>query len=125
MVGVNNVSLFFADRPLFNEINFIINKQDRIGLVGKNGAGKSTLLKALAGIQKIDSGSISYPSELSLGYLPQDMDFAVGRSVLDETKTVFKKTQELQAKIDDINHQLAVREDYHSEDYLSLLDHLS
>lgn len=125
MVGVNNVSLFFADRPLFNDINFIINKQDRIGLVGKNGAGKSTLLKALAGIQKIDKGNISYPSELTLGYLPQDMDFASGKTVIEETKTVFKKTQGILAKIDHINHQLAVREDYQSDDYLSLLDSLS
>ena len=125
MVGVNNVSLFFADRAIFNEIAFIINKQDRIGLVGKNGAGKSTMLKALAGLQKIDSGNISYPSDLTIGYLPQDMDFESGRTVLDETKTVFEEIHKIQHSIEDINHQLAVREDYESDDYLSLLDKLS
>lgn len=119
------MSLFFADRAIFNEIAFIINKQDRIGLVGKNGAGKSTMLKALAGIQKIDSGNISYPSDITIGYLPQDMDFESGRTVLDETKTVFSEIHKIQHAIEDINHQLAVREDYESDDYLSLLDQLS
>ncbi|KAA3649983.1 MAG: ABC transporter ATP-binding protein [Bacteroidetes bacterium] len=125
MVGVNNVSLFFADRALFNDINFIINKQDRIGLVGKNGAGKSTMLKALAKIQKIDSGTISTPTGLTMGYLPQDMDFVSGRTVWNETETSFSETLSIKNKIDVINHQLAVREDYESESYLKLLDDLS
>lgn len=125
MVGVNQVSLFFADRAIFNEINFIVNKQDRIGLVGKNGAGKSTMLKALAGIQKLDAGSISYPNGLSIGYLPQDMDFISGRTVWEETESTFEDTLKIQEKIEDINHQLAVREDYESDEYLGLLDALS
>lgn len=125
MVGVNNVSLFFADRAIFNEINFIINKQDRIGLVGKNGAGKSTMLKALAGIQKLDSGSISFPNGLTVGYLPQDMDFISGRTVWDETETTFSETLKINKRIDEINHQLGVREDYESDSYLKMLDELS
>jgi ATP-binding cassette subfamily F protein 3 len=125
MVGVNNVSLFFADRAIFNEINFIINKQDRIGLVGKNGAGKSTMLKALAKIQKLDSGAISFPNGLSVGYLPQDMDFTSGRTVWDETETTFGETLAIQAKIDEINNQLGIREDYESDSYLNLLNDLS
>lgn len=125
MVGINNASLFFADRPIFNEISFIINKQDRIGLVGKNGAGKSTLLKALAGLQKLDYGNVSYPNGVSIGYLPQDMDFVSGRTVWAETESSFSKSLELQNKINEINNQLAVREDYESDDYMKLLDDLA
>lgn len=125
MVGVNNVSLFFADRAIFNEINFIINKQDRIGLVGKNGAGKSTMLKALAGLQKLDSGSISLPNDLTVGYLPQDMDFISGRTVWAETETTFSETLSIQKKIEEINNQLAIREDYESDSYLKMLDDLT
>ena len=75
MVGVNNAVLHFADRAIFNSISFIINKQDRIGLVGKNGAGKSTMLKALAGIQKLDSGAISFPTGLTFGYFLASFSF--------------------------------------------------
>jgi len=125
MVGVNNVSLHFADRAIFNDITFIVNKLDRIGLVGRNGAGKSTMLKSLSGIQAIDSGSISFPNGLTIGYLPQDMDFVSGRTVWKETETAFGKTLSLQDRIDEINHELAVREDYESDSYLSLLDELA
>ena len=124
MVGVNNAVLHFADRAIFNSISFIINKQDRIGLVGKNGAGKSTMLKALAGIQKLDSGSIYFPTGLTLGYLPQDMDFESGRTVWKETETSFSKSLDIKSRIDEINHQLATREDYESDSYMQILDEL-
>lgn len=119
------MSLHFADRAIFNDITFIVNKLDRIGLVGRNGAGKSTMLKSLAGIQAIDSGSISFPNGLTIGYLPQDMDFVSGRTVWKETETAFGKTLSLQDRIDEINHELAVREDYESDSYLNLLDELA
>ena len=125
MVGVNKITLSFADRFLFNNVSFIINKQERIGLVGKNGAGKSTMLKILAGVQTADSGNISTPSDFSLGYLPQDMEFEEGRTVWEETATVFDQLARTQAKIDDINHQLVTREDYESDSYMQLLDDLT
>ena len=125
MVGVNKITLSFADRFLFNNVSFIINKQERIGLVGKNGAGKSTMLKILAGIQPADSGNISTPSDFSLGYLPQDMEFEEGRTVWEEAATVFDQLARTQAKIDDINHQLVTREDYESDSYMQLLDDLT
>lgn len=125
MVGVNKITLSFADRFLFNNVSFIINKQERIGLVGKNGAGKSTMLKILAGVQLPDEGNISTPSDFTLGYLPQDMEFEEGRTVWEETATVFDKLARIQSKIDQINTQLVTREDYESESYLQLLDDLT
>lgn len=125
MVGVNNATLHFADRAIFNDISFIVNKQDRIGLVGKNGAGKSTMLKALAGEQALDKGNISFPTGLTVGYLPQDMDFISGRTVWAETESSFSKSLAIQQKIDQINVQLAEREDYESDSYMDLLNDLA
>jgi ATP-binding cassette subfamily F protein 3 len=125
MVGINELTVNFGERYLFDKISFIINKSDRIGLVGKNGAGKSSLLKIIAGESESDGGNISMPTDFRVGYLPQDMDFAHGRTVMEEAKSVFKEVNEINAKIDDINHQLATREDYESESYMELLNNLS
>jgi len=125
MVGINELTVNFGERYLFNKISFLINKQDRIGLVGKNGAGKSSLLKIIAGENQPDEGNVSTPADFTIGYLPQDMDFGHGKTVLDETKSVFKEVNLINAKIDDINHQLETRTDYETDDYMDLLNHLN
>ena len=91
MVGINELTVNFGERYLFNKVSFLINKQDRIGLVGKNGAGKSTMLKVIAGEYVADEGNVSFPADFTFGYLPQDMDFVHGRTVLEETKLVFEE----------------------------------
>lgn len=125
MVGINELTVNFGERYLFNKISFLINKQDRIGLVGKNGAGKSSLLKIIAGENQPDEGNVSTPADFTIGYLPQDMDFGHGKTVLDETKSVFKEVNLINAKIDDINHQLETRTDYESDSYMDLLNQLN
>lgn len=125
MVGINELTVHFGERYLFNKASFLINKQDRIGLVGKNGAGKSTMLKIIAGENQSDGGNVSYPADFTFGYLPQDMDFSHGKTVLEETKSVFKEVNEINAKIEDINHQLETRTDYESDSYMDLLNHLN
>ena len=125
MVGINELTVNFGERYLFNNISFIVNKNDRIGLVGKNGAGKSTLLKIIAGEYEPDGGNISFPSGYMVGYLPQDMDFIHGNTVMEEAKSVFKEVNEINEAIDKINHQLATREDYESDSYMDLLNHLN
>jgi ATP-binding cassette subfamily F protein 3 len=125
MVGINELTINFGERYLFNKISFIINKSDRIGLVGKNGAGKSSLLKIIAGESESDGGNISMPSGFRVGYLPQDMDFSCGKTVMEEAKSVFKEVNEVNEKIDKINEQLAVRTDYESESYSEMLNELS
>ena len=125
MVGINEVTVNFGERYLFNKISFLINKQDRIGLVGKNGAGKSTLLKIIVGEHQANGGNVSFPADYTVGYLPQDMDFEYGKTVLEEGKSVFKEVIKINEKIEEINHQLATREDYESEGYMDLLNQLN
>ena len=121
MVSVNEISVHFGGRTLFEEISFLINKQDRIGLAGRNGAGKSTLLKIIAGEQTPDSGEVTKPNTCTIGYLPQDMTHQPGKTVFDETASAFTEVQALEKKIEHVNEQIATRTDYESDEYMKLL----
>ena len=122
MISVNGVTVSFGGYDLFDNISFLINPKDRIGLAGKNGAGKSTLLKILSGHQNPTKGEIAMPKSCTIGYLPQDMIHQHGRSVFEETETAFEEIQQLEIRIDEINHQLETRSDYESNDYSKLIE---
>ncbi len=124
MVSINNLGVEFSARPLFSNINFVINKNDKIALVGKNGAGKSTLLKIIAGLQSPTSGTISKPGEVTIGYLPQQMEVADDTTLIAETRKAFSNFISLKNEIEDINRQLAIRDDYESESYQNLITKL-
>ena len=124
MVTVGNLSIYFGSRTLFSKIGFFIGPRDRIGLVGKNGAGKSTMLKTLAGIQKPNEGSISFARGTSVGYLPQEMHHNEDAAVYEEAKSAFSEVQELKALIEKLGNDIAVHEDYTSDDYSNKLDQL-
>lgn len=124
MIAVSNVFLAFGGRTIFDEVSFLINKNDKIGLVGRNGAGKSTLLKVLKGIQKIDGGDIMYPKGTIIGYLPQEINSTSQLTVIDETKTAFDDTLKIIQRKDDIVHALETRTDYESEAYMELINEL-
>lgn len=124
MIAVSNVSLHFSGRVMFDEVSFLINTNDKIGLVGRNGAGKSTLLKVLKGIQQIDGGDIMYPKGTIIGYLPQDLDSLSELSVIDEAKKAFETVLVFLKEKDDIVHQLETRTDYESDDYMELINRL-
>ncbi|MBL7893327.1 MAG: ABC-F family ATP-binding cassette domain-containing protein, partial [Bacteroidia bacterium] len=115
----------FGGSFLFEDISFLINQKDRVGLAGKNGAGKSTLLKILAGEQKPQKGEVSKPNDCTIGYLPQDMVHNLGKTVFDETATAFDEVKKLEAAIVDITHQLETRTDYESDAYMNLITHLN
>lgn len=125
MVGVNNLSVQFSGEPLFDNVSFIINPKDRIGLVGKNGSGKTTLLRIIAGLFTPESGNISRPNYLTTGFLQQEMLLSGKGTVLEETLTAFKEAQELEKKIHILTEEIAVREDFHSADYLKLIGRLN
>jgi len=121
MVSINNISLSFGERILLNDISFLIKTRDRIGLVGNNGAGKTTLLKIISGLQTPDSGTVQKPSDLTIGYLPQQMRHIDSKSLFNEVKTAFSEILELENKIHKLNIEMEKRTDYHSAEYLKLI----
>jgi ATP-binding cassette, subfamily F, member 3 len=125
MISVNGLSIHYTGSSLFDNVTFIVNDRDRIGLVGKNGAGKSTLLKILARQLVPQEGTVAIPSGQTVGYLPQDMEHNSGKSVFDEASTAFEEVIKLQREIEHINNQLTTRTDYESEDYLNLITSLN
>jgi ATP-binding cassette subfamily F protein 3 len=125
MISINQLSVSFGGFDLLKEISFQINPRDRVGLVGKNGAGKSTLMKIIANLQEPSSGDIAKPDGYRIGYLPQTMALAEGRTVYNETRRAFDEVMNIDKEIREINLQLATREDYHSEAYENLIHRLS
>lgn len=122
MLSVEHLSVEFSARPLFSDVSFVINKKDRIALVGKNGAGKSTLLKILSGHQEPTSGTISVQNDITIGYLPQVMVLSDEHTVMQEAEKAFEHISEMQESIERLNNQLAERTDYESADYMALVD---
>ncbi|GAB7086531.1 ABC-F family ATP-binding cassette domain-containing protein [Marinifilum fragile] len=125
MISINNLTVEFGGFTLFKEVSFLVNSRDRIGLVGKNGAGKSTLLKIFAGLQGATKGNVSVPSEIKIGYLPQQMNHFDGRTVMEEALSAFEEVLGLEKEIAKINAEIAERTDYESEDYMKLINRLS
>lgn len=125
MISVNGATVAFGGFTLFDNISFLINPKDRIGLAGRNGAGKSTMLKLLAGQQNPTKGEIAIPRECKIGYLPQDMTHQHGRTVFAETETAYQEVQMMQKRLDEINHQLETRTDYESDEYMKLIEDLT
>ncbi len=125
MVSVQDLSLSFGSFDLLTDISFLINEQDRIGLTGKNGAGKSTLLKLIAGIQSPTKGKVDKSKEVTIGYLPQQMNLDDKTTVINEALTAFEGLINLEGKIESYSREIALRTDYHSSDYLNLCDRLA
>lgn len=115
----------FGGFTLFDDVSFVVNKKDRIALVGKNGAGKSTMLKIFAGLQSPTSGTVSVPREVTVGYLPQQMQLADSRTVRQEAERAFEHIHQMEQEIERLNAQLAERTDYESEGYQKLIDRVT
>ncbi len=122
MISVENLKVEFGARPLFEGVSFVINKKDRIALVGKNGAGKSTLLKILAGMQQPTGGTVAVQKDMTVGYLPQVMVLSDEYTVIEETEKAFSHINELQAEVERLSNELAGRTDYESPEYMALVE---
>lgn len=121
MISIENLSVEFGGFTLLNDISFVLNTNDRTALVGKNGAGKSTLLKIIAGIQRPSQGRVSYPKEISIGYLPQQMKLNDTLTVKEEAALAFNHLQEMQNELENLHIQLSRRTDYESEAYQHII----
>ena len=125
MVSIQNLSVEFSAKSLFDNINYVINPCDRIALVGKNGAGKSTMLKIIAGIQSPTSGKVSMPRDITVGYLPQQMELNDTLTVKEEVRKAFAHIDDLKRKLDEATEELSSRTDYESDEYHELIERVS
>ncbi len=121
MISVNNLSLYFGGQDVFKNISFMVNKGDKIGLVGKNGAGKSTLLNLLSNNLTPNEGGVAIPNGLILGYLTQDLDFEDGRTVIEEAQTAFSYLNDIKDRLVIVNKEINERTDYETDSYLELI----
>lgn len=125
MISVDGLAVAFGGTTLFKDISFVINDKDRIALMGKNGAGKSTLLKIIAGAQAPTRGRVAAPKDAVISYLPQHLMTDNDRTVFEETAQAFAHIHRMQARIDELNHEMATRTDYESESYYQLIEEVS
>ena len=125
MISIEGLTVEFGGFTLLDNLSFVVNKKDRIALVGKNGAGKSTLLKILAGLQQPTRGTVSVPRDTTIGYLPQQMQLEDTRTVREEAELAFAHIHETEAEIDRINRELSARTDYESEAFQALIERMT
>ena len=125
MISLDNLTVSYGGWTLFDNISFLINPKDRIGLVGKNGAGKTTLLRIITGEQQPTSGSVTLNGDCTLGYLPQTMRVADTTTLAEETAKAFDEVLRLEAEIAQLTREIAERTDYESEGYEKLLHRLN
>ena len=125
MISLDNLTVSYGGWTLFDQISFLINEKDRIGLVGKNGAGKTTLLRIIIGEQQPTEGAVTINSECTIGYLPQQMRVADTTTLKAETEKAFDEVLRLEAEIGELTAEIATRTDYESEEYEALLHRLN
>lgn len=125
MISLDNLTVSYGGWTLFDNISFLINPKDRIGLVGKNGAGKTTLLRIITGEQQPTSGAVTINGECSVGYLPQQMRVHDTTTLVEETAKAFEEVLRLEAEIERLTREIAERTDYESSDYEQLLHRLN
>lgn len=125
MLSLNNIGVTFGSDPLFSDVSFQVNPKERIALAGRNGAGKTTMMNIIAGKQEPTTGSVSAPSDMTIGYLPQHMLTQDGRTVREEARLAFSKEIELHQQVDRLNQELGERTDYDSDEYMDLVQHLA
>jgi len=121
MISVNDIAVQFSGRTLFKGVSFVINPADKIALMGKNGAGKSTMMKIIAGMDKPTKGSVQYPKEAVIAYLPQHLLTQDDCTVFEEASKAFVKVFEMRDEMERLNKELETRTDYESDAYAAII----
>ena len=121
MISIDNLKVEFGVKPLFDNVSFVVNDNDRIALMGKNGAGKSTMLKIISGLQEPTSGTVSVSKDTTVGYLPQVMNLQDSTTLHDEVLKAFGDVQRQQQLIERMGRELAERTDYETDSYMQLV----
>ncbi len=125
MISIQGLKVEFGSQVLFENISYVVNKRDKIALVGKNGAGKTTMLRIITGEQMPTSGTVARQADITIGYLPQQMVLKDELTVKQEAQRAFEHLQQMDAAIDHMNQELADRTDYDSEDYQELIERVA
>jgi len=125
MYSVENLTVSFGGFNLLDSIGFVVDKKERIALVGKNGAGKTTLLKIIAGLQEPTNGQVAMPKDVVVGYLPQQKQFFSELKVKEEATLAFEPILQMESKLEQLNQELAHRTDYESDSYHNLIDKIT
>ena len=125
MISIEGLTVEFGGYTLLDQLSFVINKKDRIALVGKNGAGKTTLMKIIAGMQAPTKGIASVPKDITIGYLPQQMQLNDTCTVLEEAERAFEHIHQTETEIQRLNLELSERTDYESEAFHKLIDRVT
>ncbi len=125
MISISNLSVQFSGNYLFDNISFFLRQQERIGLVGKNGAGKTTLMRILNGDSEPEAGNVSMSNDCKVGFLPQEIVFTGNDTIFDEALRAFEEALRLDKKIKKLTAAISISHDYHSDEYLKMLDQLT
>lgn len=125
MITVDNIAVEFSGTTLFSDVNFVINENDKIALMGKNGAGKSTMMKIVAGVQNATRGKVSCPKDTVIAYLPQHLLTEDNCTVFEEASKAFQHVFEMRDRMEALNKQLETRTDYESDAYMKIIEEVS
>lgn len=125
MITVDNIAVEFSGTTLFSDVNFVINENDKIALMGKNGAGKSTMMKIVAGVQNATRGKISAPKDTIIAYLPQHLLTEDNCTVFEEASKAFAHIFTMRDQMEALNKELETRTDYESDAYMKIIEQVS
>ncbi len=121
MIQLSGAGKRFGHKLLFENADWLITAQDRVGLVGANGTGKTTLMKILAGMDTLDYGALTVAKGTSAGYLPQDGLTLSGRTVFAECMSVFDELRAMEKELESLMHSMAEL-DHTSAEYEAVAD---
>lgn len=122
MISLNNISMRFGSKVLFDEVTLRVSGKNRVSLVGSNGAGKSTMLKVIAGLVKPDEGEVAISKHTTVGYLPQEGIDYTGKTLYEEVYSSAGDINAIQEEMRQIEKEMEESEDTMSDEFMDLIN---